>query len=269
LPQSHHVDGDVTGDGLGDLLAIDYAGRLRLYQNSGVLNHPFTSAAFIGSGWTPASGLSRLSANDLTGDGFAEILAVRSDGALIAYYNNIGSNPGRMPYTTGTVIGSGWQGFSTVTLGDVNGDGYADIIADRSDGTRWVYLNHYATNPGHLPFTSGVRIPLDGDDSAGLVAADLNGDGYTDLLGGSWWNPNRTPAGNPSPFPAAVGSGLYLDMMQNVSWAVGGYSVSGSDEVVIADTAHTGELLEESSPLSGSSENVIGSGWQAIRTLIP
>lgn len=268
--RSHHTDADVTGDGLGDLLAIDFPGRLRLYQNTGLSKTPFTMATYIGTGWGPASGLSHFSANDLTGDGYAEIVATRSDGALIAYYNNMLSNPGRMPYTTGTVIGSGWQNFTDIALGDVNGDGFADIVADRNDGTRWLYVNHFKTNAGHLPFTTGVQIGTAWADPRGMVAADLNGDGYADLVGASsWWNPNRTAAGNSSPFPTPVNTDVALDMTMYSGWAVGGYGPSGADEMVISNLSGTGQLVEVESPVLSGAQKVIGSGWQAIQTLIP
>lgn len=151
-----------------------------------------------------------------------------------------------------------------------NGDGYADIVADRNDGTRWPYVNHFTTNAGHLPFTTGIQIGTEWADPRGIVAADLNGDGYADLVGASsWWNPNRTPAGNPSPFPASANTAVPLDMTMYSGWTVGGYGPSGADEMVISDVSGTGQLVEVESPVLSGEHTVIGSGWQAVQTLIP
>ncbi len=277
------TESDVNDDGRTDLLAIDLSGRLLYYQNGSAQNAgglPFTTGRTIGSGWGPQFGIRIESTGDLTGDGYSELVAIRSDGALVAYYNNINSNPGRLPYSSGTTIGSGWQSFIGFTLGDVNGDGYADLIAERADHTYWLYMNHYPGNPGHLPFTSGVRMASPGYESVyGLAAVDLNSDGYADLWSYvGWMTPNLLPAGNTQPygdFVSVVGNsgtlgGISMRTPQ-AGWAVGHY-LNGelAAGVLIADPDGDGTLVyyDDLSGTGGTLPKVIGSGWTSIRQII-
>ena len=278
-PAGRPTESDVNGDGMSDLLAIDLSGRLLYYKNASWQNPgglPFTTSQTIGSGWGPQYRIE--STGDLTGDGYAELVTIRSDGALVAYYNNMNSNPGRVPYTAGTLIGSGWQSFTGFTLGDVNHDGFADLIAERSDGTYWLYTNHYLSNPGHLPFSSGVRMAAPGFESAiGFAAVDSNTDGYADLWSyAGWLNPNLLPAGNSQPF------GSYLSVEQNslsnlgafppqAGWAVGHYNNSTVVPGVVAANPNGDGSLMYFEDLGGSGwppPKVIGSGWRSIRQII-
>lgn len=275
------TNSDVNGDGLTDILAIDYSGNLLFYPNLLSQNpggHPFVYGRAIGSGWGPQFGLRMEVAADITGDGPAEIVAVRTDGTLVAYYNNLYSNPPGMPYTTATVIGSGWQPFTHITIGDVNHDGYGDLIAERSDGTYWLYLNHYATNPGHLPFTSGVRIDAPGPESAyGYAAVDFNWDGYADLWSyGGWLNPNRTPAGNSQFFgtPLSVAKNALSalsTLTPQTGWVTGQVTGSVVPGLLVVNPNGDG-TLRYFDDLSGSGNDppwIIGDGWQRFRQVIP
>ncbi|WP_370056722.1 FG-GAP repeat domain-containing protein [Leifsonia sp. EB41] len=278
-PSTQHAlpnhDGDVNGDGAADLLAIDLNGRLLEYQNTHD-SHPFGAGQVIGSGWGSQFAAGKTVSGDITGDGYAEIVAIRSDGALVAYYNNMAINPGHLPYSSGTVIGSGWQAFTNITLGDINGDGYADLIAERSDGTFWVYLNGIRSNPGHLPFSTGRQLAgTFSVDPNGFAAGDLNGDGYADLFAlDSWVNPNRTAAGASAPFgelsgasPWANGNISYANIQ--AGWALGDYLQTGNDGLLIANPGDGSLVLVGDAMNDGGSGTVIGSGWQAIRQIIP
>ncbi|MEN2742104.1 VCBS repeat-containing protein [Microbacterium sp. X-17] len=271
-------DSDITGDGYGDLLAMDLNGRLLLYAN-GIRSNPggvpFSSGRVIGTGWGYGWGMRLVAMGDLSGDGVAEVVALRSDGTLVAYYNNIGSSPAGLPFSSATLIGSGWQSFTSFSLGDVDGDGYADIVADRSDGTRWFYKNRFASDPLHRPFSTGVRIPTDGmttDASGnGVGLADFNGDGYADLTpADASVDLNRLPAGNANAFPAPVRfDAPTLVSAQLGEWSVGDYEGRGSSGFVMANTRSDGQLIYVKEPLSANWQSrVIGSGWTWGMTLI-
>ena len=273
-------DSDITGDGYADLLAIDIAGRLLLYQN-GINSNPgrvpFSTSRSIGTGWSAGYGMRNVTMGDLSGDGVADLVAIRSDGALVAYYNNIGSSPAKLPFSSGTTIGSGWQSFTSIAVGDVDGDGYADVVAERSDGTRWFYKNRTATDPLHRPFSSGAQLPADGVaqdlNGHGPALADLNGDGYADLTpGGYSLDLNRTPAGNPTPFPTSIPIVQPSSMAPALDgWSVGDYEGRGSSGIVAADPGRSGQLLYLKNPLDPNAQpTVIGSGWwSAAYTLVP
>jgi hypothetical protein len=100
----------------------------------------------------------RVMAADVSGDGHADIVATKPDGTLWYYPNNSDSNPGHIPFTNGTQIGTGWTMYNRVMAADVSGDGHADIVATKPDGTLWYYPNNSDSNPGHIPFTTGTQI---------------------------------------------------------------------------------------------------------------
>ncbi len=84
----------------------------------------------IGSGWGGFTAL--LAPGDFSGDGKPDILARRSDGALLLYRGNGDSGFAGAPQ----VVGSGWQTFTALLgPGDWNGDGKVDVLARASDGT--------------------------------------------------------------------------------------------------------------------------------------
>ncbi|HYI20959.1 MAG TPA: VCBS repeat-containing protein [Solirubrobacteraceae bacterium] len=126
--------GDFSGDGKPDLLARRPDGALLLYRGDG--DSGFTGGGVgIGSGWQDFTAL--LAPGDFSGDAKADVLARRSDGALLMYRGN-----GTGGWVTGSAepIGSGWQGFTALAAGgDFSGDGNPDILARRSDGALMLY----------------------------------------------------------------------------------------------------------------------------------
>jgi Peptidase family M23 len=71
---------------------------------------------------------------DVSGDGYADLVATRADGTLWFYGNSWNSDSSH-PYGAGRQIGTGWSNFAQLALGDVSGDGYADIVGTKRDGT--------------------------------------------------------------------------------------------------------------------------------------
>ncbi len=200
----------MSGDGSGDLLAVGVDGKLWYYPNNSASNPghlPFTSGTEIGDGW---DAFVQVLAADVSGDGAADLLAIRSDGTLWYYANNASSNGYLRPFTGGSQIGTGWDAFRLVTAADVSGDGAADLLAIDRDGVLWYYPNNSSTNSGHVPFTTGSQIGSGWGNFDRLLAADVSGDGNADLLGVTvdgnlWYYPNDSST-NPGHLPFASGS---------------------------------------------------------------
>ncbi|MCY0929226.1 FG-GAP-like repeat-containing protein [Streptomyces sp. H27-H1] len=163
--------GDLSGDGKSDLVAVDDAGRLRLYAGLG--NGSVTGGpTVIGSGgWAGASVSHR---GDWTGNGTEDLLA-RVGGELRVYPNR-----GDGTLASPVRIGTGFPADSQVAgVGDATGDGYPDVIATIGD-TLWLYAGDPAANPGVKP---GVQIGLRGWSPMSLSAAgDTDHDGRVDLF---------------------------------------------------------------------------------------
>ena len=126
--------GDLSGDGLPDLVAIATNGDLRLYPGNGAAGFKPTQVA--GTGW---SGFDQLiGMGDVNGDTYPDLLGrIKSTGRL-AFYRGNGS--GRF-LAGSTVTGPGWNAMSQlVSPGDWDRDGRPDLLAiEKSTGTLWLY----------------------------------------------------------------------------------------------------------------------------------
>jgi len=198
--------GDVNGDGYADVLVGAYAvprvadrfgGRAYLYLGSavGLVNVPAVTFSIAESG---AFAFSVAGAGDVNGDGFADIVigswafAGVPDRAYL--YHGSANGPSTTPSTivARTSTETAYFGTSVACAGDVNGDGYADLVvgADGADGNRGralVYLGGsagVATVPASdLPGTNATQGDQFGYSVAG--AGDINGDGFGDLVVGA------------------------------------------------------------------------------------
>ena len=141
--------GDFDGDGYPDLLARLPDGTLWLYSGtpSGGLttpNGPFDS------GWNAYDQL--VAPGDFNEDGHPDVLARKPDGTLWLY---LGDGHGGF-IQGGTQIDAGWNAFVEITAaGDFNGDGHADVMARKSDGTLWLFPG---TGNGTFQQGGGIQI---------------------------------------------------------------------------------------------------------------
>jgi N-acetylmuramoyl-L-alanine amidase/FG-GAP-like repeat len=162
---------DLTGDGRADIVAVrPTTGALRVYRGDG--HGGFAGMSERGRGWNVMTAL--VAAGDRTGDGRADLLAVRNDGALVLYE---GDGSGWL--RSGRVVATGFGAFRSVTdAGDVTGDGHRDLLAVR-DATNVLELY-----PGRADGGIGAAVTW-GTGWKGLDAvtgADLDRDGRGDLL---------------------------------------------------------------------------------------
>ena len=173
---------DFSGDGKIDLLAARTNGDLYLYRGSGLGG--FAGAGVkIGAGWNMFSKV--FAPGDFSGDGRADVAAVKPHGELYLYRGNgVGGFAG-----AGVKIGSGWSMFSRVfSPGDFSGDGKADLVAVKPGGELYLYrgngLGGFAGAGTQTGVVRGVFTKVfspgdfSGDGKADLVAAMTNGDLY-------------------------------------------------------------------------------------------
>ncbi len=208
--------GDVDNDGYDDFLVgaplYDEGGQdigqAYLYRGaSGGLTSPAFDT-FMGELDADQLGHQVAPAGDINGDGAADFLigapnadtiAISDTGKVFVYLGQ--QTPGSLPTVDKSLHGeaAGDQfGWSAGAAGDVNGDGYDDIIVgahyhDRSLtdlDTGKVYVYHGAGGgiEAAPAFTATGELALDFFGSAVDGAGDVNGDGYDDIIIGARGN---------------------------------------------------------------------------------
>ena len=176
--------GDLNGDRQNDVLVRFASGELRVYRTyrgqTLLTSTPHTS---LGTGWNQYNVLT--SPGDLTGDGRPDLIARKtSTGELFLYK---GTSTGKL--SARVRIATGWSAYKKIVgIGDFNGDGRGDLLAQDKSNTLWRYDGN-----GTGGFKSRVKLATDWGSSYNVVigVGDLTGDGRPDLVsrdtGGTVW----------------------------------------------------------------------------------
>jgi hypothetical protein len=202
--------GDVNGDGYAEILvgapgysdAVPNAGRAFVYHGLASGPRPTGPWSFTGSELGASLGSTVAAAGDVNADGFDDIL-IGAPGMDHAGKNNAGRAFLFLGTADGAAVDWAWAiagpaadaalGTGLAGAGDVNGDGFDDILvgANRyagdhaSEGAAYLYLGS-ATGPGATPSWS-VQGTQEGAQLGRCVAGagDVNGDGYADVIIGA------------------------------------------------------------------------------------
>ncbi len=236
--------GDVDKDGYDDVIvgaceddngtAIASGSAKVFHGNTGALIYNFEADSF-----SDQFGFSVSDAGDVNGDGYTDLLvgAHRDDNN-----SKIDSGSARVFSGKDGGIFSTFNGDSAGDLfgtavsgaGDVNGDGYADLIVgalfDDNNGTNSGMARVFSGFTGITLYSFNGDAPGDFFAFSVSGAGDVNGDGYDDVLVGAQTDDNNgTDSGSARLFSGINGSILYT-----VDGAVGdhfGVSVSDAGDV--------------------------------------
>ena len=254
--------GDVNGDGYSDIIVgapyyangESYEGRVFVYLGSATGPVELPSWKADGSQQNAKLGFAVSTAGDVNGDGYSDVII----GA--PYYDNGQAGEGRAFAFAGSASGLSlspvWTaesnqpnanfGYSVATAGDVNGDGYADVVVGAIHQSNGVVAGGgafvYTGSAGGLstaPAWSAVGI-RDGEEFGHCVATagDVNGDGYSDLIIGAPFLTGSMPhEGNVFLYHGSPdGPGANPARVIDGSWPDGGFGLSvGSAGDVDAD----------------------------------
>ncbi|WP_405583866.1 trypsin-like serine protease [Streptomyces sp. NBC_01190] len=128
------VPGDLTGDGLPDVISEDSSGRVYLYPGKG--NGTIGGATLVATGWQQYNLVT--AHGDFSNDGKADIYA--RDAKTGNIYLTPGTGKASAPFGTRLLIEKAWTGYnSIISTGDISGDGRADLLARTPAGTLYLF----------------------------------------------------------------------------------------------------------------------------------
>ena len=231
--------GDVNGDGFDDVIVgeplysetvpfeVPVTGRARLYFGSaaGLEDQPsWVSQRRVQFGWL---GSAVASAGDVNGDGYADLILGGINGfrgtepGIVQVYLGSTSGPGADPALE--LTGDGFLthlGTSVAGAGDVNGDGFADLLAGEPDydlsetvesvGRAYLFSGAAGGPAGSPAWQVQGEHAFQGVGNSVAGAGDVNGDGFGDLLVGSFEGASLYLGAPGNHFPVAHGSATAL-----------------------------------------------------------
>lgn len=248
--------GDVNGDGYDDILiGSPYFDNGEANSGRVFVYHGSASGLSLSSSWEAGGsqanaifGQSVGTAGDVNNDGYSDIIIGSS-------YND-GQTAGRVSVyfggSTGLSLTPDWEvqsgqanagfGIAVSTAGDVNNDGYDDILigaylydnGQSDEGRAYLYYGS-ASGPGGTPWTAESNQANANFGVAVNAAGDVNGDGYDDVIVGAY----RYDSGQNNEGWAYVYHGSSTGLSTTYSWhgegnqgsAFFGFAVSGAGDV--------------------------------------
>ena len=273
--------GDVNGDGYADVVVgaplydlgetNEGAAFVFLGSASGIASgSPATAAAVLQSNQAQAElGLSVSSASDVNGDGYADVivgapyydLGETDEGAAFVFLGSATGVASGTPATSATTLQSNQAGmtgvgpafgYSVSSAGDVNGDGYADVIVGApyyrrtqfGEGAAFVFRGSASGMASGGP---AMAVVLQSSQEGGLFgysvssAGDVNGDGYADVIvGAPYYDLGQTNEGAAFAF---VGSAAGI--------ASGSPATAAAVLQANQETAHLGRSVSSAGDIDG------------------
>ena len=198
--------GDVNGDGFSDVLvgAPSYSngesaeGRAYLYHGSAA--GLSTTAAWTGESDQEGAqyGRSVSSAGDVNGDGYSDVLVAAPfysngeyyEGRAYLYHGSASGLSTTAAWTVESNISTPFPEWSVSTAGDVNGDGYSDVLVGTCQTSQTDLYHGSASGLSTTPAWTGQPSPGSFYGYSVSSAGDVNGDGYSDVLVGAIFDDN-------------------------------------------------------------------------------
>jgi hypothetical protein len=145
-------------------------------------------------------------AGDVNGDGFADVIVGAPNHHVFVYYGSASGLSAVAAWTAGSLQALDYYGYTVGTAGDVNGDGYSDVIVGAPGTGQAGRAFVYHGSASGLSLTPNWTKEIADQPAAffGLAAGtagDVNGDGYSDVIVSSYIRA-YVYHGSPSGLPA-------------------------------------------------------------------
>ena len=281
--------GDTNGDGYSDVVVgaycnSSYKGKAYLYLggSSGLS----ATASWTATGETAGDcfGLSVSTAGDINGDGYSDVIVGANNnsggtGKAYLYLGGPSGLSGTPSWTAAGEVAGDFFGQPAARAGDVNGDGYSDVIVgaygfSSSTGKAYLYLGGSSGLSAAPSWTATGETAGDYFSNSAATAGDVNGDGYSDVIVGAYrYDYFRGKAylylGGPSGLSAtaawtALGEsiGSYFSQLESLS-AAGDVNGDGYSDLVIGAYAYNSIMGRAYLYLGGPSGLSATPSWTA------
>ncbi|MFA5211117.1 MAG: FG-GAP-like repeat-containing protein [Patescibacteria group bacterium] len=201
--------GDVNGDGFGDVLVgCPFFDNGQTNEGAVFVYHGSVSGLSTTTNWSTEInqadarfGSSISSAGDVNGDGYSDVIigafvfdnGQTNEGAAFVYHGSASGLSSSANWSIESNQASANLGVSVSDAGDVNGDGFGDVIiganfydeGESDEGVVFVYHGSASGLSSSANWSAGSNQTEARFGTVVSSAGDINGDGYSDILVGA------------------------------------------------------------------------------------
>ncbi|MBL7961595.1 VCBS repeat-containing protein, partial [bacterium] len=232
--------GDIDGDGKPDVaVANEGSSMLSIFRNTGTGGSAsFAAKVDFATGVSPRG----VAIGDVDGDGKPDVVVTNNGGTTISVFRNTSTSGAitldpKVDFTMG-------NGPNIVVIGDVDGDGKADLIVASEFSSGMISIFRNTGTNGTISFAAKVD-SMAGSGPWGVALGDVDGDGKPDLV-------NANAGNNTISVFRNTGTSGSISLDTKVDFATGSYPLG----VAIGDVDGDGKPDVVVTNYNGSSVSV-------------